>query len=426
MPLTVTGLSHHTAPVELRERMAFDPGRLEEPLLQLRERIGGGVAIVSTCNRVEVYTSSAAAPGGVHREVRRFLAQWHGLAEDAFLGCVYAREDAEAVAHLFRVAASLDSMVVGEAQILGQVQEAFLAAQAAGVTDKVINAAFQTAFKIAKEVRTCSSIGAGRVSVASVAVGLAVHIFGDLEDKTVLVIGSGDTGKTTLTSLVNHGARRVIVANRTLENAQALAAEFDGEAIGLDGLDGRLHEADIVISSTAATEPVLHVDHFQRALKRRNQDPMFAIDIAVPRDIHPEVRGLDNVYLYDMDDLQEVANQNLEARRAQLAECQQLVDRQVEKFIEWYRGLQAEPTILSMRNEIDAIRQRELEKTLAALPGLTGKDRQEVEYLTRRIVNNILQQPLKQIKREVAAEDPASVLGLVKRLFGLSDKEEVL
>lgn len=426
MPLSVTGLSHHNSPVELRERMAFEPTQLEQPLLHLHKRTGGGVAIVSTCNRVEVYVSGAVDAQTAERETTVFLAAWHDLAPEDFARYLYTLTEEEAVAHLFRVASSLDSMVVGEAQILGQVQQAFLAAQAAGTTDKIINAAFQTAFKIAKQVRTETEIGLGKVSVASVAVGLAVHIFGDLDDKTVLVVGSGETGKTTLQSLVNHGATRVLVANRTLERAEELAAQFNGQALDMGGLYGRLHEADIVITSTASKEPVLLTEHFQVALKRRNYDPIFAIDIAVPRDIHPAVRDLDNVYLYDIDDLQEVTNQNLEARRAQLVACQALVERQVRRFMAWHRGLKAEPTIVSMRKEVEAIRERELEKTLAHLPNLDDKTREEIEYLTRRIVNNILQRPLRTIKEEVADDEAGSVLTLVKRLFGVKDREELL
>ncbi|MFP4499991.1 MAG: glutamyl-tRNA reductase [Candidatus Hydrogenedentota bacterium] len=428
MPLTVTGLSHHTSPVALRERMAFDPYALDAPLRALRQHLPeGGLAIVSTCNRVEVYTSSEAAPELAHKAVRAFLAAYHDLPEHAFARYLYHLDNREAVAHLFRVAASLDSMVVGEAQILGQVQEAFLAAQTAGTTDKILNQAFQTAFKIAKQVRTESDIAAGRVSVSSVAVELAVHIFENLADKTVLVIGSGETGKSTLTNLVNQGVARVLVANRTPEKAQELAAQFEGEAMALEDIDAHLHKADIVISSTAAKTPILQAKHFQQALKRRAQNPMFAIDIAVPRDIHPSVRTLDNVYLYDMDDLQEAANQNLEARRAQVATCQEMIDQQVTRFITWYLGLRAEPTIVSMRAELDAIRERELEKTLKVLgDSLEDAQRQEIEYLTKRIVNNILRQPMTQIKREIAQDEATSVLGVVKRLFGLSDREELL
>lgn len=426
MPLTITGLSHHGSPVELRERMAFDNARVEAPLLELHQRTGGGVVIVSTCNRVEIYVSGAVDTQTAVQETRAFLGQWHQVPEQEFAPHLYTLSGEEAVAHLFRVASSLDSMVVGEAQILGQVQEAFQAAQAAGTTDKMLNAAFQTAFKIAKQVRTETEVGIGKVSVASVAVGLAVHIFGNLDDKTVLVVGSGETGKTTLQSLVNHGANRVLVANRTLERAEELAAQFNGQALDMGGLYARLHEADIVITSTASKEPVLLSEHFQVALKRRNHDPIFAIDIAVPRDIHPAVRDLDNVYLYDIDDLNEVTSQNLEARRAQLALCQSLVNRQVERFLAWHRALKAEPTIVSMRNEMEAIRERELLKTLAHLPELDDRAREEIEYLTRRIVNNILQNPLRTIKQEVAEDEAGSVLTLVRRLFGVKDREELL
>ncbi len=323
--------------------------------------------------------------------------------------------------HLFRVAAGLDSQVLGEDQILGQVHDAYLAAQAGQCTEKIINGLFQRAFRAAKEVRTKTNINVGKVSVASVAVDLAVSIFMELEDKTVLIIGSGETGELALKHLVEHGAGRVMVANRTLENARALAEQYRGEAIGLDQLAEKLPMADIVLSSTAARDTILHARDFQAALKKRNNAPMFVIDIAVPRDIDKDVNDLDNVYLYNLDDLKQVTEQNLEARRAEEELCLEIIEANVEKFLRWRRALFAEPTIVSMSQEFHAIRARELEKTMAALPGLTDKQREEIEYLSKRIVNNILERPLSQIKEEVNREDPRRVLRLVKRLFGLEE-----
>lgn len=422
MSLTLTGISHHSAPLELRERLAFPEDRLPDALRKLKERFAsGGAVILSTCNRVEIYARSEEDPAHMHAEVRAFLADWHGLPEAAFAPHLYERENAGAVAHLFRVAAGLDSMVVGEDQILGQVHEAYLQAHGAQATEKILSALFQRAFSVAKEIRTKTTIGQGKVSVASVAVDLAVSIFTSLEDKTVLVIGSGETGELTLKSLVAKGVGRVLVANRTLGHARPLADAFGGEAIALDRLPEQLHRADILISSTAAKQPILGVDEFQRALRQRNLAPMFAIDIAVPRDIDPAVNGIDNVYLYDIDDLRQVAEQNLEARRAELARCAEMVDAQVERFMLWRQGLYAQPTIVSMSQEFHAIRERELAKTLSALPHLDEKARAEVEYLSKRIVNNILQRPLTQLKQEAAHEESHRMLHLVRRLFGLEE-----
>jgi glutamyl-tRNA reductase len=349
------------------------------------------------------------------------LARWHNVPQSEFTPALYQFDGREAVGHLFRVASSLDSLVVGEQQILGQVHDAYQVAHREQATDKIINALFQKAFTVAKRVRSHTSIGEGKVSVSSVAVDLAVSIFTELSGETVLVIGSGEMGEQTLKHLLERGVARVIVANRTVETADALARRYNGEAIALDALDGHLHEADIVISSTGAPGFVLSAEQLQWALKRRSQKPMFLIDIAVPRDIEPAANQIDNIYLYSIDDLQDVANRNVEARRDEIDRGLELVDAGVEQFWRWLRGLAAEPTIVSLSRELDEIRARELEKSLANLDALTPEQRAEVEYLTRRIVNNILQRPLAQLKQDVHEEEHTGVLQTVRRLFGLKE-----
>jgi glutamyl-tRNA reductase len=420
--LVVSGLSHRTSDLALRERLVFSEEALPRALKALRERIGdAGAVILSTCNRSEVYVNHAGEAAYLHHEIRGFLSEWHGVAPAELGPALYEHEGRDAVGHLFRVAASLDSLVVGEQQILGQVHEAYQVAHREQTTDKVVNALFQKAFTVAKRVRSQTNIGEGKVSVSSVAVDLAASIFTDLSGATVLVIGSGEMSEQTLQHLVDRGAGRVIVANRTIENAQALARRYSGEAIALDALEGKLHEADIVISSTGAPGLVLHADQLQWALRRRAQKPMFLIDIAVPRDIDAAADQLDNVYLYTMDNLQEVAERNIEARRDEIDRSLELVDAGVEQFWRWLRGLAAEPTIVSLSKELDEIRRRELEKTLVHLSGLTPDQREEVEYLTKRIVNNILQRPLAEIKQEAHDEEHGSVLAAVRRLFGLKE-----
>ena len=422
MTIALTGLSHRTCPVELRERLSFPEDRLRDALRHLKQQLGeGGAVILSTCNRVEVYARGEVAPDELHGAIREFIASWHALAPGDFEEHLYEYQNRDAVAHLFKVTASLDSMVIGEDQILGQVHDAYLAAQTEGATDKILHALFQRAFKVAKEVRTKTDINVGKVSVSSVAVDLAASIFGDLSTKNVMVIGSGETGQLALKCLVERGVGKVLVANRTLAKAQAIAALYQGEPLALEQLSAHLHRADIIITSTSSEAPILGVKDFQHALKKRNKAPMFAIDIAVPRDVDPAVRDLDNVYCYDMDDLESVAAQNMEARRGELVKCLEMVEHQVDRFIDWRHSLYAEPTIVSMNQELNAIRERELEKTLHALPDLTDRQREEIEYLTKRIVNNILQRPMSQIKHEVVHEDPHRVLHLVKRLFGLEE-----
>ncbi len=422
MSLVVVGLNHQTSPLELRERLVFSEKALPQALLRLHKELGGaGVVILSTCNRVEAYANSPSDTSELAEGIRRFLSAWHGIEETAFNDMLYEHDDDNAAGHLFRVAASLDSLVVGETQILGQVHDAYLLAKSEQTTDKIINALFQRAFSVAKEVRTKTGVGAGKVSVSSVAVDLATSIFMELEGKTVLVIGSGDMGELTLQSLVAHGAARVLVANRSQEHARVLAEARGGEPMGLSDLRHHLHRADIVISSTASPEFILEPKDFQEALKRRGQAPVCVIDIAVPRDINPDVGLLDNVYLYNVDDLKRVVAQNLEARRKAVEEGLAIVERGMGQFGDWLRSLVAEPAIRSMAGELEAIRSREVEKTLSALPELTEKQREEIDRLSKRLVNNILQRPMSGLKREIAHHDPKTVLHLVKRLFGLED-----
>lgn len=419
MSLVLTGLSHHTSPVELRERLAFPESALPGALLQLRKVLDdAGVVILSTCNRVEIYAHQDSPALDAHRTIRDYLSQWHRVPTPNFQPHVYERADRDVVGHLFRVTSSLDSMVVGEQQISGQVHDAFLAAQREQTTNKVIEQLFQRAFAVAKKVRSQTHIGEGKVSISSVAVDLAASIFSDLAGKTVMVIGSGEMGELTLRHLIGRGVTSVIVANRSIERAASLAAEYHGEAVGLVDLDAHLHRADIVISSTSAKDFVLHREHFAAALKQRGKRPMFVIDIAVPRDVDPEVGALDNVYLYDVDDLQKVADQNLKARRHEVAQSLEMVEASVDQFMRWMNSLAAEPTILSMTQEANAIRERELVKTFANLPDLTDKQREEIEALARRITNSILHRPISQLKQEVAREDAQPVLHLVRRLFG--------
>jgi len=422
MSLVVSGVSHHTSDVALRERLAFAPESISAALAALREQLGeAGVVIVSTCNRSEIYANHAGDPADLHRELSSFLSKWHKVPETELADAVFEHRDRETAGHLFRVASSLDSLVVGEDQILGQVHDAYITAHQEQATDKVINSLFQKAFSVAKKVRSQTRIGAGKVSISSVAVDLAVSIFTDLSGETVLVIGSGEMSELTLRHLVDKGVGRVIIANRSPEKAAALAETFNGEAVGLDDLDAALKRADIVISSTGAPGVVVEADAVQRALKRRAQKPMFMIDIAAPRDIDAAANELDNVYLYNIDDLQDVADTNLEARRDEMDRCLELVDAGTEQFCRWLRSLEAEPTIVSLSRELDAVRERELAKTLARLPELSDKDRDEVEYLTKRIINNILQRPLTQIKEEVHEHDHVGVLQLVRRIFGLKE-----
>ena len=419
MTIALTGPSHHTCPVELRERLAFPEEQVPEALRRLKQDLAeGGAVILNTCNRVEVYARGDAPPERIHARIREFIAESRGVPVSEFAPHLYEHHNRAAVAHLFKVTSSLDSLVVGEDRDPG-AHDAYLASQSEGATDKILRAFFSGR---SRSRRNRSRPISGKVSVSSVAVELAASIFGDLTSKSVMVIGSGEMGQLALKCLVEKGVGRVLVANRTLATAESLAENYRGEPIALSHLDAHLHRADIVITSTSAETPVLGVKDFEHALKLRNNAPMFVIDIAVPRDVDRAVTTLDNVYCYDMDDLESVAAQNLESRRAELSKCLEMVERQVDRFIDWRQSLYAEPTIKSMTQELHAIRERELAKTLGSLPDLTDQERDEIEYLTKRIVNNILQRPMTQIKQEVVHEDPHRVLHLVKRLFGLEER----
>ncbi len=423
MSLVVAGLSHHTAPVELIERAAIAKEAVPHALHQLSKEIPrAGIVILSTCNRVEVYANHSESAETVEHTIRQWFEKTTDVPETELRYVMYVHRGNNATAgHLFRVVSSLDSMVVGETEILGQVHDAYLTAQAEQTTDKVINAMFQRAFSVAKRVRTQTRISSGKVSVSSIAVDLAASIFMDLDVKTVLVIGSGDTAELTLDSLMQRGVRNVVVANRSPERAEALSSTYGGRSIALENVESELSKADIIVGSTSAPGYVLGKEQFARALDTRNQEPMFVIDIAVPRDVDPETDQLDNVYLYDLDDLKDVARQNLELRRQEVAECLKIIGNGVERFSDWIKSLEAEPAIASMTQELDAIRRHELDKTLDALPGLTETQRLEIENLSKRIVNTILQRPMSQIKREITHHDPRTVLHLVKRLFGLEE-----
>lgn len=422
MSLVVVGLSHRTSPVELRERLHFTPEATREALVALRKRIdGAGAVILSTCNRVELYVHHPTDATELIRDVNTFLCEWHGISTEALQNSLYEHADQDAVGHLFRVASGLDSLVLGENQILGQVHDAFLLAQTEQATDKVIHNLFQKAFSISKSVKTNTHISAGKVSIGSVAVDLAVSIFMDLADKTAMIIGSGKMGELTLKTLVTRGTGKLIMVNRSIEKAAELAAKFNGEALPLDALSENLHRADIVITSTGAQHYIIGPTQVQAALKQRSLEPMFVIDIAVPRNVDPAVNELDNVYVYDVDDLQQVAQENQEARRKEIALCMDIVQQGVDQFWHWVQTLAAEPTIVEMAQELNAIREKELQKTLAALPDLTDKEREEIAYLSKRIVNTILQRPMSQIKREMTHHDAHTVLHLVKRLFGLKE-----
>ncbi len=423
MTIALTGLSHHTSPLALRERMALPPDQLKNVLALLHAQLGpdSGVVFLSTCNRLEIYVCAQQSPEALHQRMTAFLGAVNRLAESEFAGFLYHRSNADAVSHLFRVAASLDSMVVGENEIMGQIQQVYDAAREAGAVNRVMNGLFQRALRCGKRVRAGTRIGEGKVSVASVAVDLAESILKHLSGKTAMIVGSGQVSELALKSLMERGVGEVMVLNRTLERARVLAKRYHGEAIILEALPCHLHRADIVISSTGASEVILHARDFERAIAQRGRAPMFVIDIAVPRDIEREVAHVDNVYCYDMDDLQAAAERNLRRRQSEIEACEAIVRAETAAFMNWRRRLHAEPLVAALTKRFHEVGEKELKRSLSKLKELAPEQQDEIALLSRRIVNALLRQPIAGIKSETNGEQREAMLFLAQRLFGLEE-----
>lgn len=418
MHLLALGINHHTAPVEIREKAAFAPERLTEALHDLTRRGGAGeAAILSTCNRTELYCRLDSP----HDErVLNWFCEYHRLRPQDIAPYLYCYPDREAVRHAFRVAAGLDSMMIGETQILGQMKDAFAVAHRAGATGKLLNRLFQQTFACAKQVRTRTAIGANAVSVASAAVRLAQQIFTRLADQTVLLIGAGEMIELAARHLKEHGVTRLIVANRTLERAQTLTERVGGLAITLAEMPQYLAQADIVISSTASQLPILGKGAVERALKARRHRPMFMVDIAVPRDIEQEVGELDDVYLYTIDDLRQVVEENLKSREEAAREAERIIDLEVMRFMRWVRSLDAVPTIRALRETAAAIERAELERARALLAA--GHDPGKLlEELAHRLTAKFTHSPTRALK-QADAEGNRELLEAARRLFNLHDE----
>jgi glutamyl-tRNA reductase len=385
--LFTLGLNHQTAPLAVRERVVFHVERLQEALGELKRDFAREAAILSTCNRTEVYVA-----GEKPDELGRWLAQYHRLAPGELQPYLYTLPHERAVRHAFRVAAGLDSMVLGEPQILGQMKDAARAAESAGTLGSVLHRLFQRSFAVAKEVRSNTRIGAASVSMAAAAVKLAARIFPSLKDQSVLLIGAGEMIELAATHFAAQAPARITVANRTLERAERLAHRLNARAIELRTLGAELHEHDIVISCTASSLPILGKGLVERALRARRRRPIFMVDLAVPRDIEPEAGELDDVFLYTVDDLAGIVSANLDTRRAELEQAEAIIDTQVGRFMQWMQLREGVPLIRALREQADAARREELEQALKALA--RGEEPAKVlETLSRTLTNKLMHGP---------------------------------
>jgi glutamyl-tRNA reductase len=420
--LLLVGLSHHTAPVELRERVAFAEDALEDAVRRAAALGEGEALLLSTCNRVELYL--APSTGGMdllRSRVEHFFATAGGVPMEQLTQHLYARDGLEAVRHLFRVAASLDSMVVGEPQILGQVKSAFTTARRAGTVGATLERTVQRAFAVAKRVRTETAVARASSSIAAAGVELARHIFGELEGKAVLLLGAGKMADLAARHLRAAGCRRLIVLNRTLARAEELARRIGGEAHPWEELEVELTHADIVLCSTGATRPVVERELVQRVMRARRGRWLCFIDIAVPRDVAEEVGRLDNVYLYDVDALTQLVDENLADRRREAEAAEQIVVEEIERFSSIERSLGVVPTIKVLRERFLGVAREEAERTLGRLQRVNEADRREVHAMAEAIVNKLLHHPLTTLKREAESEE---LIAVVRRLFALSETED--
>jgi len=396
--LLALGLNHHTAPLAVRERVVFHVERLQEALVELKRGLAREAAILSTCNRTELYVS-AEKPD----ELAAWLAQYHHLGTGDLQQYLYTLPDEQAVRHAFRVASGLDSMVLGEPQILGQMKEAARVAESAGTLGSILHRLFQRSFAVAKEVRSTTSIGAASVSMAAAAVKLAARIFPSLKDQSVLFIGAGEMIELAATHFAAQAPARIAVANRTLERAQRLSGRFNAEAIELRSLAERLHEFDIVVSCTASSLPILGKGLVERALRARRRRPIFMVDLAVPRDIEPEAAELDDVFLYTVDDLAGIVSANLDSRRSALEQAEAIIDSQVGQFMQWMRLREGVPLIRALREEADVARRLELERALKALG--RGEDPAKVlEALSQTLTNKLMHGPTQALSEMLARQ----------------------
>jgi len=417
MPILLYGMNHLSAPLKVRERVAFPPEALGGAVERLLgcEPIREGL-ILSTCNRTEILVHVEHLDAG--EALRQFLQNERDIQDEDLERHCYLHADGEAVRHIFRVASSLDSMVLGEAQILGQVKEAYARAQQAGGLRTVLDTLMQRSFSVAKRVRTETGVARYPVSIAHAAVGLARDIFGDLKNSAILIVGAGKMARLAARHLIGSGVKSVVVVNRSYQRAVDMARELGGRAAPFDRLFEEMQRADVVLTSTASPEPVVSRDDGERLGRQRRGRPLFFIDIAVPRDVDPRVNEVDNVYLYDIDDLQGVVRRNLEERRHEAVQAESIVEHETDAYLAWLRTLQAAPMIVDLRNHIHGIGASELQRFRGRLGDLAPGQEQVLQEFTTALLNKVLHHPIRALK-QAARNGGGPSIEFLKEIFGL-------
>jgi glutamyl-tRNA reductase len=422
MKTVVIGLNHKTADVDLREKLAFNGPKLEDGIRQIRElpEIKETV-IISTCNRVEIYLTVRDV-GKAFEAIKDFFVRFFDIRRESLDNALYLYDDMQAVRHIFRVSSSLDSMVVGEPQILGQLKDAFEFALERKTTGVLLNRLLKKSISVAKRIRTETKIAENAVSISFAAVELAKKIFDDLPEKTFMLLGAGEMAELAAKHMINSGVTNIVIANRTFETGCNLAKEFNGRAILFEDYLKELVHADILICSTGAQKYVLLKDQMQKVMKDRKNRPVFIIDISVPRNIDPEINDINNVYLYDVDDLRGVVDTNILERQKEAKKAEDIIEEEIETFKKWLSSLDSVPTVIALREKAEAIKKEEMEKLLNRLPEIGEKEKKAIEGLAGSIVNKLIHAPTVALRED--SEDKDIMIATIKRLYGLNGEDD--
>ncbi|MEW6107929.1 MAG: glutamyl-tRNA reductase [Nitrospirota bacterium] len=422
MKIAVVGLNHKTADVELREKLAFNGPKLEQGLSGIRElpEIKEAV-VISTCNRVEVYINTDHVRKA-YESLKDFFVDFFDVKRESLDNALYVYDDMDAVKHIFRVASSLDSMVVGEPQILGQLKEAFEFALKQKKTGIILNRLFKKSISVAKRVRTETKIAENAVSISFAAVELARKIFTNLSGRSFMLLGAGEMAELAVRHMITNGVKDIVVANRTYERGRELAEEFNGRAVRFEDFLQQMVHSDILICSTGAHNYILTKIQMQKVMKERKNKPVFIIDISVPRNIDPEINNLDNVYLYDVDDLQGVVDTNVLERRKEAEKAEEIVEEELETFKKWLSSLDSVPTVIALREKAEAIKKEEIEKLINRFPDIGEKEKKSIENMANSIINKLIHAPTIALKEDSGDKD--LLIATIRKLYGLNGEDD--